>query len=260
MRDPGKEPHTAARHVLPQAPAAAHALTGASRSHIPHGQVRARPVARRPGTGVVAGCQWLVASGWLPEAASCSRGRPVAAGSVTGPSSREPFSREAILPSPFETDRQQKEGIIREQEGVQPVRDGAGPVRQGRGHHRPRRGNARAAPQPDAGVLIRDPGSHGRRVREGVPRLPRPAQRRARPGQGRHPLPPARDARHGARAGDVDDVEVLGRRHPARRRQGRRDLRPAQPEPARAGGDLPRLGAPAREERRPGQRRPRART
>ena len=28
------------------------------------------------------------------------------------------------------------------------------------------------------------------------------------PGQGRHPLPPGRDPRRGARAGDVDDLEV----------------------------------------------------
>jgi len=44
--------------------------------------------------------------------------------------------------------------------------------------------------------------------------------------QGRHPLPPARDARHGAGAGDLDDVEVLGGGYPAGRRQGRRHLRP----------------------------------
>ena len=55
------------------------------------------------------------------------------------------------------------------------------------------------------------------------------------PEQGRHPLPSARDAGHGARAGDVDDLEVRGGRHPARRRQGRRHLRPAPPEHARAG-------------------------
>ena len=37
------------------------------------------------------------------------------------------------------------------------------------------------------------------------------------PSQGRHPLPSAGDPRHGARARDVDDLEVRGGRHPARR-------------------------------------------
>ena len=39
-------------------------------------------------------------------------------------------------------------------------------------------------------------------------RLPRPAQHGARPGQGRHPLPSRDGPRRGARAGDVDDLEV----------------------------------------------------
>ena len=56
-------------------------------------------------------------------------------------------------------------------------------------------------------------------------RLPRPAQPRPRPGQGRHPLPPGRVARRGQGPRDVDDLEVRGRRHPVRRRQGRRDRR-----------------------------------
>ena len=166
---------------------------------------------------------------------------------------------QGLTTASIEADSQQREGIIREQEGIQPVRNGAGPVRQGRRRHQSRRGHPGAAPQSDARVLVRDPGPHGRRHREGVPRLPRPAQRRPRPGQGRHPLPSARDARHGPRPRDVDDVEVLGGGHPARRRQGRRDLRSAQPEPARAAGDLPRLDPPDGEERRPGQRRARAR-
>ncbi len=74
-----------------------------------------------------------------------------------------------------------------------------------------------------------------------------PAQRRPRPLQGRHPLPPAGDHRHRPGPGHVDDLEVLRGRHPARRRQGRRHLRPAQPQPARAGAHLPRLGPPGRQ-------------
>ena len=60
----------------------------------------------------------------------------------------------------------------------------------------------------------------------GLHRLPRRAQHRARPVQGRHPLPPGRHARRGQGAGDVDDLEVRGRQHPVRRREGRRRLRP----------------------------------
>ena len=54
--------------------------------------------------------------------------------------------------------------------------------------------------------------------------LPRAAQRRARSLQGRPALPPRRRPRRGPRAGDADDVEDGDRRHPVRRRQGRRQL------------------------------------
>ena len=46
------------------------------------------------------------------------------------------------------------------------------------------------------------------------------------PVQGRHPLPPAGDAGRGPGARGLDDLEVRGRQHPVRRRQGRRHLRP----------------------------------
>jgi len=52
---------------------------------------------------------------------------------------------------------------------------------------------------------------------------------------------------------------VRRRRHPARRRQGRRRLRPARPQRARAGTPLPRLGPGHRPGHRPAPRRPRAR-
>ena len=55
-------------------------------------------------------------------------------------------------------------------------------------------------------------------------RLPRPAQRRARAVQGRHPLPPGGRPRRGARARLADDLEDRDRRHPVRRREGRRQL------------------------------------
>ena len=67
----------------------------------------------------------------------------------------------------------------------------------------------------------------GRREDPRLLRLPRPAQRRARAVQGRHPLPPRRRPRRGARARLADDLEDRDRRHPVRRRQGRRQLRPA---------------------------------
>ena len=143
--------------------------------------------------------------------------------------------------------------------GVNRVRDGAGAVRQGGGDPGPRPGHPRAAPLAAARVQLRDPRPHGRRAGQGLPRLPRAAQRRARPLEGRHPLPPAGDARHRPRPRHLDDLEVRGRGHPARRRQGRRHLRPPPPLAARAGADLPRLGAPARPERRARRRRARPR-
>ncbi|MCK7522329.1 MAG: hypothetical protein MZV64_33940 [Ignavibacteriales bacterium] len=79
-----------------------------------------------------------------------------------------------------------------------------------------------------------------------------PAQRRPRPLQGRHPLPPAGDDRHRPGPGHVDDLEVRRRRHPARRRQGRRHLRPARPQPrASRSGSAAAGSAPGRQERRP---------
>ena len=105
-----------------------------------------------------------------------------------------------------------------------------------RPRHAPR--PARAAPRVHRPL----PGPHGRRLRPGLHRLPRPAQPGPRAGQGRHPLPPGRLPRRGQGPRDVDDLEVRGRRHPVRRRQGRRDRRPeaAQPEGAR-GADPPLL-------------------
>ena len=50
----------------------------------------------------------------------------------------------------------------------------------------------------------------------------------ARSGQGRHPLPPGRVPRRGQGPRDVDDLEVRGRGHPLRRRQGRRRRRPEE--------------------------------
>ena len=144
---------------------------------------------------------------------------------------------------------------IPDEKCVQSVRDGAVAVRQVRGHPRARRRHARSPAVAAARVPLRHSGAHGRRRREGVPRVPRPAQRRPRPVQGRDPVSPAGDDRHGAGPGDVDDVEVLGRGHPAGRGEGRRHLRPAQPERARAGADLPGLGAAGLAERRRGRGR-----
>ena len=69
-----------------------------------------------------------------------------------------------------------------------------------------------------------DPGEALRRQGPRLLRLPDPAQRRPRPLQGRHPLPPRGRRRRGPRARLADDLEDGGRRHPLRRRQGRRQL------------------------------------
>ena len=69
-----------------------------------------------------------------------------------------------------------------------------------------------------------DPGQAVRRQDPRLLRLPHPAQRRPRPVQGRRPLPPRGRHRRGARARLADDLEDRGRRHPLRRRQGRRQL------------------------------------
>ena len=96
---------------------------------------------------------------------------------------------------------------------------------------RPRSGHAPRPARATARVHRPLPGPHGRRLGQGLHRLPRPAQPRPRPGQGRHPLPPGRLARRGQGPRDVDDLEVRGRRHPVRRRQGRRHRRSQEAEP-----------------------------
>ena len=129
---------------------------------------------------------------------------------------------------------------------VRPRRRSPGP---GRGHApRP----ARAAPRADRPF----PGPHGRRIGPGLHRLPRPAQPRPRPGQGRHPLPPGRLARRGQGPRDVDDLEVRGRRHPVRRRQGRRHRRSQAAQPEGARGPDPPLLHRDRGPRRPGEGHP----
>ena len=92
----------------------------------------------------------------------------------------------------------------------------------------------------------------------GVHRLSRPAQPRPRSGQGRHPLPPGREPRRGQGPRDVDDLEVRGRRHPVRRRQGRRDRRPEAAVDEGARAPDPPLHRRDRGAHRPGARHPRA--
>ena len=103
------------------------------------------------------------------------------------------------------------------------------------------------------------PGHARRREDPRLQRLPRPAQRRARALQGRHPLPPRGRPRRGARARHADDVEDRGRRDPVRRRQGRRELRPARARRGRAAADHALVHRQDREGARPAARHPRAR-
>ena len=65
-------------------------------------------------------------------------------------------------------------------------------------------------------------------------RLSRAAQRRPRALQGRRALPPRGGPRRGPRARVADDVEDRDRRHPLRRREGRRELSGGPDERARA--------------------------
>ena len=118
--------------------------------------------------------------------------------------------------------------------------------------HAPR--PARAAPRVHRPL----PGPHGRRLRPGLHRLSRPAQPRPRSGQGWHPLPPGRLARRGQGPRDVDDLEVRGRRHPVRRRQGRRHRRSEAAQQEGAGGPDPALLHRDRGPRRAGEGHPRA--
>ena len=87
--------------------------------------------------------------------------------------------------------------------------------------------SARSCWSPYREVQVQIPVQLSRRQDPRLLRLPRPAQRRARPLQGRHPLPPRGRPRRGARARLADDLEDRGRRRPVRRREGRRQLRPA---------------------------------
>ena len=129
-------------------------------------------------------------------------------------------------------------------------------VRPGRRAAQPRpgppAGPARAPSRADRPL----PGEDGRRVGPGLHRLPRPAQPGPRAGQGRHPLPPGRQPRRGQGPRDVDDLEVRGRRHPVRRRQGRRDRRPQEAQPEGAGGAHPTVLHRDRGPHRPRARHP----
>ena len=115
------------------------------------------------------------------------------------------------------------------------------PASQGRERVQHRRQPRQRARQVQEGGRRLGSRDDGRRDDRGLRRLPRHPQRRARPVEGRDPLPPGRHARRGAGAGDVDDLEVRPDGDSLRRRQGRRQLRPEEALPARAGGHDPAL-------------------
>ena len=98
-----------------------------------------------------------------------------------------------------------------------------------------------------------------RRKRRGLHRIPRAASSRARPDEGRRALSPGRHHRRSRRARDVDELEMRARRPALRRREGRRDLRPAQPDPARTRTHHAPLHAGDHSFHRPADGHPRAR-
>ena len=80
--------------------------------------------------------------------------------------------------------------------------------------------------------------------------LPRAVQHHARAGERRHPLPPRRDARRSDGAGRLDDLEMRGRAHSVRRRQGRHHLRSdAHVAPRARSADAPLRGRDHRRDR-----------
>ena len=103
------------------------------------------------------------------------------------------------------------------------------------------------------------PAAPRRRRHRAADRPPRPAQLLARAGQGRPALQPRRRPRRGARAGDVDDLEVRPARRAVRRRQGRRPDRPAELLAGRARARDPPLHQRDQPAHRAGARHPRAR-
>ena len=81
---------------------------------------------------------------------------------------------------------------------------------------------------PKRQLIVSIPVRMDNKTDQGLHGIPRAALDRARAVQGRHPLPSGRDARRGQGAGDVDDLEVRGRQHSLRRRQGRDHGRPQE--------------------------------
>ena len=141
----------------------------------------------------------------------------------------------------------------------QPVRGRDPPDRQGdeADQHRSRR---RRDPRPAEERADRQlPGPHGQREVPDVQGLPRPAQQHPRPVQGRHALPPRGQPRRDEGARVVDDLQERAPRDPVRRRQGRRQGRPAPAQQGRARAHHAAVHRGARLQHRPRLRHPRAR-
>ena len=78
---------------------------------------------------------------------------------------------------------------------------------------------------PAREITVAIPVQTGRWATGSVHRISRAAFHRARSGERRHPIRSRRDAGRSAGARLLDDLEVRGREHSVRRREGRRHLR-----------------------------------
>ena len=121
--------------------------------------------------------------------------------------------------------------------GAESLAGAGGAVRLCREEAEPGRRHLEAAAASNPRADRAHPGDDGRWASGGLHRVPGAALDLARAVEGRRALRAGREPGRGARAGELDDVEVRSGQHPVRRGQGRYYLRPAQDVAGRTGAD-----------------------